>query len=132
MSKGALLAAALIAGGLGTDMEYQDKFDDSSSNEDVKLFTEVTYYAPIAAAMIDAAFGVTFVYPEDWQYCILRNFGEQISDNTDSDDKHDLPDRDYMLSELEELVYNTFEPVATNSQKESLRNAIARARAEEA
>lgn len=129
MSKASTLAAALIGAGLGTDGQYMSRFDDTSAVEDIKLFSEVAFYAPHAVDMVEAAYGVAFVYPEDYLYVIYRNFGETLSDNTaQNGETHELPDRSEMLNELEELVINTFETVTGEAQRTAMENAVHRVR----
>lgn len=133
MSKAITLAAALIGAGLGYDCCYTNRTDDTELEEDIRLYSEAAFYAPYAAAMVEAAFGVTFTYPETWQWEIYRYFGELIGDNTEfhcSGSKFKLPDHTEMLDLLENLVYDTFKEVAVETQYESLRETITRVRAE--
>lgn len=142
MSKAITLAAALIGVGLGYEAYVTDRTDDTSPAEDIKLFSEVAYYAPFAAAMVEAAYSVTFTYPEDWEWEIYRDFGDMINEYTSTDQENDdgedsvfihtLPNRSMMLDQLEELVFNEFCKVATSSQFSSLKTAITQARADTA
>lgn len=143
MSKQTELAAALIGAGLGFDNHMCDHTDDMDCEEDIKLYSEAAYYAPIAVAMVEAAYDLTFQYPENWQWEIYCNFGEAIGDSTESesgetnDDGDETmvvlpPDRVGMLNQLEELVVGKFIDIAPPEIHQKIRDAVSQARAETA
>lgn len=150
MSKQTELAALFIGAGMGMDDARMDITCELELPETIAYYTEAMYYAPIAVAMVEAAHGVTFSWPTDWQWEIYAYFGERINDNSeyieanegldDDDDAYDEdatnsvkpPDRGQMLDILEGLVCQSFNNVATMEMFPKIKQAVAQARQEAA
>jgi hypothetical protein len=150
MSKQTELAAFYIGIGMGYDDCAQDITEPLDIQETIDYYNTALQYAPVAAAMVEAAHGITFQYPREWQWEIYRYFGETLNDHSefieanenldeddddydeDASDQLEPADRKPMLDLLENLVINEFYKVAPAQQHQKIRDAVAQARAETA
>jgi len=123
-----MIAAALFAAGQKGCAHDDDLFDNSSFNQDIEFLISMNKYVPAAVAMVEAAFNVTFKYPEDYQGDIYYQVGYQFAENTEwNGSEFDMPDGDFVAQELENHINNQFRIIASMEQQKAIEKAIKQA-----
>lgn len=123
-----MVVAALFAAGQTTCARDDDLFDNSSFNQDVQFLISMNKYVPAAVAMVEAAFNVTFQYPEDYQGDIYYQVGYQFAEHTSWDgSEFDMPDGDFVRQELEDHINDQFRGIASMEQQKAIQSAIKQA-----